>query len=99
MIVTAAHGAWRFSDPHLSRAFAKWQQRESPTSRQVDAFYTWCLSVVESGPTDRDTMPIPDVDESYVAFIHGAEAFVRSWRSVRTSRSSSTSSLGLGRRR
>jgi len=74
--LSIASGPWSFSDFHLTRAIAVWQEREAPTQDRIDAFYDWCLAITESGLTDDDTFPIPGDDDSYVSYVPIAQVFI-----------------------
>jgi hypothetical protein len=74
--VAAASGGWRFSDTHLSQAIEEWKQRESPTPEAIDALYEWCISTVDVGPSDSNTLPISEADDLYLAFVPAANVFV-----------------------
>ena len=65
---------WHFSGPHLARALDLWEERDSPSEAQMEAFERWAMGVVSNGPPD-DALPTLEDDE-YIARVSDADAIV-----------------------
>jgi hypothetical protein len=66
--------AWHFSGPHLAWALDTWEERDSPSEAQMEAFERWAMDGVSNGPPD-DALPILEDDE-YIARVPDANAIV-----------------------
>jgi hypothetical protein len=66
--------AWRFSGPHVARAVDIWEERDSPSEAQMEAFERWVMDIVSNGPPD-DAVPTLEDDE-YIARVPDADAIV-----------------------
>ena len=67
---------WYFASSHLDRAFASWRERDHPSDAQIEAFYEWCAGLVETGPRDVDSFPVPGDEDAYVSWVPAAGAYV-----------------------
>jgi hypothetical protein len=55
---------------------ARWRERDHPSVELVEAFYEWCAGMVDTGPRDVDSFPVPGDEDAYVSLVVAAGVFV-----------------------